>query len=142
MFKACKYRKRKQYKIRSDGLIWHKTSWRTLKSVINMNQKQYEKGFIKYEKNKKILNRKRTELRRKRPEVERKRWMDWYRANWTRERAKEIKRRIGRNPSYGLIDAISQYRSGDITYDELNRRLDKAIEGTHELVSKRKVSEG
>lgn len=60
----------------------------------------------------------------------RKQWTEEQR---TRARERNTKSRLKTNPTTGLRHTISEYRSGKIGIDELNRRINEAIERTNEL---------
>lgn len=134
----CVKTRRRPYLIRiSDGYLLDGKKHRSLQSLIKkrkVNPNRDVKGY--YEKNKLVMNEKRKERKRLNAEKENQRRKNWYYRNHARERTNEIQRRTDRDPCRIINHAISEYRSGSISVDGLNRRLDEAIKRTDDIYNK------
>lgn len=149
--KKDKINKHRNGDMRADGFIYFSGRWCSPKAKerIIAHQKKY-----KYE-NRDKLKQKNREWYEKNKDRHRKQNAAWRRAN--AEHYAQISKRSGyiyrkqniekfkecgrkayykRTPTAGLLNAISQFRSGAIGIDELNRRYDEALKRADDLISR------
>jgi hypothetical protein len=128
----------------SDGMLLDGDKHRSLQALIKKRKGRIHQQRDYYARTKEIQNKKRMERKKQNEAQENERRKDWYYRNHEREKFNEIQRRIKRYPHRFINHAISEYRSNRITLDELNRRVNQAIEQAdgldHKTGNKRRES--
>lgn len=127
-------RKRKQ---RMDADFRKKERERKKKYRDTHSEKEKDRQRKYYELNKEERNAKRKQWSKENRERQLEYQREYYRRNIAKERTKIYENRKNRNPHYGLVSAVNAFKRGDITLDELNSRIDSALERSHDLMQGR-----
>lgn len=132
---------------KTDSKIYYQGAFRNISKIIDRRSKQVERERRRYQNKdfRKWKCAKRREEYAKNPDRERKRWRDFYanqsedrRKQWSKRRwenavaqlsrrAKRFEWEQRRNPTYGISSSISDFASGKLSIQELNRRYATAL---------------
>lgn len=101
--------------------------------VLKRNDRAKAKQKLKCGAERRIETMQRIALRNNDIEHARKVWRKWYDRNREEYCLDEKRRRSRRDPTYGLASLAHQFRRGEITIDELDRRYREAFARLHEI---------
>ena len=151
MFKVCQYFKiRPKYRVGKKGKLLVRGIWTDFSVVFQeIAEKRKREEFVYKErqekrnqvtKNWRSKNVERVRERNRRYREAHKEFFRRAASQWKRNNPERVKAQrrafyVANNPTAGLRDALSQFRSGAIGIDELNRRYDEAIKRADEIVS-------